>query len=409
MSEINDAIKGLIKSEVKNCKTMKDLMRPEGLMAQLKKQLIEGVLAEELNEHLGYEKYEVLGKNSGNSRNGYSPKTVRSTDGEIDLEIPRDRNGSFEPQFVKKHQKDVSELDGKIISMYGRGMTVRDIQAHLKEIYSIEISPSFISAATDKIIGIAREWQARPLSEIYAITYFDAIHYKVQDNGQIASKAVYTCIGVDIDGNKEVLGIWVGEAEGAYFWTNVFQEIKNRGVQDILVACVDGLKGLPEAMNAIFPKTEIQLCVVHMIRNSLKFISYKHAKAFLADLGPVYKAVSLQAAELALQKFVDKWQKQYPLAVKPWITHWENIIPAFKYPAALRRIIYTTNTIEALHRQFRKSTKAKCIFPNDDALFKQLYLIIQNVKMAKTVYGWNTDILPVLAIMFEERISMYLN
>lgn len=406
MADINDTIKALIKSEIKNCKTMKDLMRPEGLMAQLKKQLVEGILEEELNEHLGYEKHDPKGNHTGNSRNGYSSKTVRSSDGEIELEIPRDRNSSFEPQLVKKHQKDLSELEQKIICMYARGMTVRDIQAHLEEIYSIEISPGFISAATDKIMNIAKEWQNRALSEIYAVTYFDAIHYKVRDNGQILSKAVYTSIGINIDGEKEILGIWVGEAEGAYFWTNVFQEIRNRGVNDILIACVDGLKGLPEAMHAIFPKAEVQLCVVHMIRNSLKFLSYKHVKAFLADLGPVYKAVSLQAAELALQNFIDKWQKQYPLAVKPWIAHWENIIPAFKYPAALRRIMYTTNTIETVHRQFRKYTKAKSIFPNDNALFKQLYLVIQNLKMAKTVYGWNTDILPVLAIMFEERISM---
>jgi transposase-like protein len=408
MADVNDSIKALIKSEIKNCKTMKDLMRPEGLMAQLKKNLVEGILEEELNEHLGYEKHDPKGKHTGNSRNGYSSKTVRSSDGEIELEIPRDRNSSFEPQFVKKHQKDLSELEQKIICMYARGMTVRDIQAHLEEIYGIDISPGFISSATEKIMGIAKEWQNRALSAIYVITYFDAIHYKVRDNGQILSKAVYTSIGINIEGEKEILGIWVGDSEGAYFWTNVFQEIKNRGVTDILIACVDGLKGLPDAINVIFPKAEVQLCVVHMIRNSLKFISYKHSKVFLADLGPVYKAVSLQAAELALQNFIDKWQKQYPLAVKPWITHWENIIPAFKYPAALRRIMYTTNTIEAVHRQFRKYTKAKSVFPNDDALFKQLYLVIQNVKMAKTVYGWNTDILPVLAIMFEERISMYL-
>ena len=317
MTEKNDLLKTLIKTEVKNCKTMKDLMRPDGLMMQMKKQLIEGVLAEELNAYLGYEKYEVIGRNTGNSRNGSTPKNIKSTEGQIELEIPRDRNGLFEPQLIKKHQKNVSELEDIIMSMYARGMTTRDIEAHLEEIYGLEVSRGFISTATNKIISIASEWQNRPLSEIYAIAYFDAIHYKVHDNGHIASKAVYLCIGVDIEGKKDLLGIWVGEAEGSRFWTKIFQEIKNRGTKDILIACMDGLTGLPDALNAVFPKTEVQLCVIHMIRNSLKYISYKHSKAFVADLGTIYKAVSLQAAELALQEFIEKWQKQYPLAVKP--------------------------------------------------------------------------------------------
>lgn len=398
----------MIESEVKKCKTLEDVMRPDGLIKQLSKHLIEGMLGAELDEHLGYGKHESVGRNSGNSRNGYNSKTVKSSDGEIDLEVPRDRNSTFEPQVVKKHQKDLSGLEQKIISMYARGMTVRDIQAHLYEIYGTELSPGYVSLVTDKVMGIAQEWQSRPLSQLYVITYFDAIHYKIRDNGQIVSKAAYTCIGIDIEGKKEILGIWVGESEGARFWLGIFQELKNRGVEDILIACVDGLKGLPDAINAVFPKTEVQLCIVHMIRNSIKFVGSKNIKEFLLDLGDVYRAVSLQQAEVALQKLIARWQSQYPLAVKPWVAHWENIIPAFKYPSALRRVMYTTNTVESFHRQLRKFTKAKTIFPNDAALLKQLYLISRNVKMANTVFGWVQDILPVLSVMFEERIAMYL-
>jgi transposase-like protein len=408
MADINDAIKALIKAETKNCKTMEDLMRPDGLLKQLKKQLIEGVLAEELNAHLGYEKYETKGKNSGNSRNGASLKTVKSSDGEIELEIPRDREGSFEPKMVKKHQRDITELENKVISMYARGMTTRDIGAHLEEIYGLELSATHISAITDKIIDVANEWQSRPLSSMYAIVYFDAIHYKVKENGRVETKAAYTSIGIDIRGHKEILGIWVGESESAHFWASIFQELKNRGIQDIIIACVDGLKGLTDAIQAIFPKTEVQRCVIHLIRNSIRFVSYKNVKPFLADLGKIYKAVSIQEAEANLKKLIDIWGNKYPMAVKPWVDNWENIIPAFKYPAPLRRIMYTTNTIEAFHRQLRKCTKSKAIFPNDTALFKQLYLVSKNVKMATTVYGWVDEIFQILSIMFEERISMHL-
>jgi len=409
MEEINkaDALKALIQSEIKRCKTIEDVMHPEGLIKQLSKHLIEGMLAAELDQHLGYEKHEAKGKNSGNSRNGYSAKTVKTSDGDVEFEIPRDRNSTFEPQVIKKHQKDLSGLENKIIAMYARGMSVRDIQAHLKELYGTETSPSYISSVTDKVLEVAHEWQNRPLELMYIIVYFDAIHYKVRDNGQIVSKAAYTSIGIDHDGKKEILGLWIGESEGARFWLGVFQELKNRGVNDILIACVDGLKGLPDAIQAVFPKTEVQLCIVHMIRNSIKFVGAKNVKHFLADLAKVYKAMSLQEAEDALQKLLERWQEQYPFAVKPWVEHWEHIIPAFKYPAPLRRVMYTTNTVEAFYRQLRKFTKSKAVFPNNEALLKQLYLITKNVKMANAVFGWRDEILPALSIIFGERIIMF--
>ena len=340
MEEINksDALRALIQSEIKRYKTIEDIMHPDGLIKQLSKNLIEGMLAAELEQHLGYEKYEAKGKNSGNSRNGYSSKTVKTSDGDIELEIPRDRNSTFEPRVIRKHQKDLSGLENKIIAMYARGMSVRDIQVHLKEIYGTETSPSYISSVTDKVLEVAHEWQNRPLEPMYVIVYFDAIHYKVRENGQIVSKAAYTSIGIDRDGKKEILGLWIGESEGARFWLGVFQELKNRGLNDILIACVDGLKGLPEAIQAVFP-----------------------------------------------------------------------IIPAFKYPAPLRRVMYTTNTVEAFHRQLRKFTKSKAVFPNNEALLKQLYLITKNVKMANTVFGWRDEILPTLSIIFGERIIMFLD
>lgn len=411
MEEINksEVLKTLVQSEIKRCKTMEDVMHPEGLIKQLSKHLIEGMLTAELDQHLGYEKHKPKGKNSGNSRNGYSTKTVKTSDGEVELEMPRDRNSSFEPQIIKKHQKDLSGLENKIIAMYARGMSVRDIQAHLKEIYGTETSPGYISSVTDKVLELAHEWQSRPLDPLYVVMYFDAIHYKVRDNGQIVSKAAYTCIGIDCEGKKEILGLWVGESEGARFWLGVFQELKNRGVNDILIACVDGLKGLPDAIQAVFPKTEVQLCIVHMIRNSIKFVGSKNVKHFLADLAKVYKAVSLHEAEAALQKLLERWQEQYPFAVKPWVEHWEHIIPAFKYPAPLRRVMYTTNTVEAFHRQLRKFTKAKAVFPNNESLFKQLYLITKNVRMANTVFGWRDEILPTLSLIFGERIIMFLD
>lgn len=390
--------------EVKKCKTLADVMGPDGLIKKMLKGVIENMLQAELEEHIGYAKYAKKERGLGNSRNGYSEKNVRSSAGEIELAIPRDRNGTFEPQVVKKHQKDISEFDEKIISMYAKGMTTRDIQEHVKDMYGVDMSPSMVSMITDKVEGLVSEWQNRVLASVYAVVYFDAIHYKIRDNGKIINKAAYTCLGIDSEGKKDLLGLWVGENEGARFWATVFSELKARGVNDILIACIDGLKGLPEALHAVFPQTEIQLCVVHMIRNSIKFIGSKNQKEFIRDLKTVYQAASLDAAYNELGRLDTKWGKIYPLAVNPWINHWENVSSYFKYPPELRRIIYTTNAVEALHRQFRKVTKNRSVLPNDNALLKLLYLAARDIqkKWTMIVPNWSL-IASQLHIHFEGR------
>ena len=393
--------------EVKKCKTLEDVLGPNGLIKKMLKGVIERMLQEELNSYLGYEKYSAEGKKSGNSRNGNYPKKVRSSVGELGLEIPRDRNGDFNPQVIKKYQTDVSEFDQKIISMYARGMTTRDIQAHVYEIYGTEISPAMVSMITDKVMHLVYEWQNRPLAPIYVVTYFDAIHYKVRENGRVISKASYTCLGIDKDGQKDILGLWIGESEGAKFWLTVFNELKNRGVNDILIACVDGLKGMPEAIQIVFPKAQIQLCIIHMIRNSLKYIASKNKAEFIIDLKLVYQALTEKEAEYGRDQLVQKWLQKYPLAVKPWITHWHNITGYFQYPFELRRLIYTTNAVEALHRQFRKVTKNRAVFTNDDALIKMLFLATRDIqkKWTHQVHHW-PSIITQLSIFFAERLML---
>lgn len=395
------------KAELKKCKTIKDLMGKDGLIKQIMKEAIETMLQAELDEHLGYAKHESAERAYGNTRNGTTSKNIRTSAGMLPLEIPRDRSASFEPQVVKKHQRDISEFDEKIISMYARGMTTRDIQDHVLDIYGAEISPAMVSLITDKVEGKAREWQSRVLDAVYAIVYFDAIHYKVRENGKIIMKAAYTCLAIDLEGKKHLLGIWIGEHEGAHFWATVFSELRARGVLDILIACVDGLKGLPDALHSIFPKTEVQLCVVHMIRNSLKFIGYKNVTPFLVDLKTVYTAPSKLEAEKALKDFSEKWATMHPLAVKPWIVHWDNVSAFFQYPPDLRKIIYTTNAVEGVHRQFRKVTKNRSVMPNDDALFKILFLAGENVqkKWVLPVRNWSS-IISSLHLHFRERIIM---
>jgi transposase-like protein len=390
--------------EAKKCRTIEDVMGPNGLMKKMLKGLIENMLQAELEAHLGYAKNakKILGEE--NSRNGYSEKIVRSSAGNLELEIPRDRSGSFEPLVVKKHQKDVSNFDDKIISMYAKGMTTRDIQEHVKEVYGAEISPAMVSMITDKIEGLVTEWQNRVLATVYAVVYFDAIHYKVRENGKIACKAAYTCLGIDTNGRKDILGLWIGESEGARFWASVFSELRSRGVVDILIACVDGLKGLPDALRSIFPGTEVQLCIVHMIRNSLRFVGSKNQKEFLKDLKEVYQAASSEAATSALDGLVAKWRKLYPLAVNPWVNHWENVSNYFKYSPELRRMIYTTNAVEALHRQFRKVTKNRSVMPNDNALLKLLYLAARDIQKKWTMVPQNWSLVASqLHIHFGER------
>jgi transposase-like protein len=383
-------------------------MGKNGLLKRLSKMMIEQMLEAEMNDHLGYEKHASAGVNSGNSRNGKSSKTVKSSFGELDLDTPRDRNSEFEPVVVKKRQTDISSFDEKIISMYAKGMTTRDIQSHIKDIYGVDISPTMVSNITDKVMCLVGEWQSRQLQKIYPIVFFDAIHYKVRDEGKVASKAAYTCLGVDLSGKKEVLGIWVGESEGAHFWLGICNELKNRGVEDILIACVDGLKGFPDAINAVFPKTEIQVCIIHMIRNTMKYIGSKYQKEFMADLKLIYKAPTEDKAKIELDNLETKWAGKYPLVIKSWRKNWPNLSTYFKFPEEIRRMIYTTNAVEALHRQMRKVTKNRSIFPNDESLLKILYLAVQDVsKKWKTMalQNWSFTI-SQLAVIFEGRVVL---
>ena len=395
-----------LNQELAKCKNLDDLCGKNGLLQRLLGSMIETMLQKEMDEHIGYEKHAIEGHNSGNSRNGKGTKTVQSSYGPVDIEVPRDRNGEFDPRIVKKRQRNISSFDDKIISMYAKGMSTRDIQAHVQEIYGAEISPTAVSHITEKVVEVAKEWQCRPLHSIYAIAYFDAIHYKVREGDKVVIKAAYTCLGVTLEGKKEVLGIWIGEQEGAKFWLRVFTELRHRGIKDIFIACVDGLKGLPEAIHAVFPETEIQLCVLHLIRNSFKYIPHKYAKEFMADLKRVYKAETEDKALTELQKLEERWHAKYPLAVKPWTGHWEHIKTFFKFPQEIRTVIYTTNAVESLHRQFRKVTKNRAVFPNDDALLKLLYLAVNGLSERWTVqlHGWR-QALSQFAILYENRLE----
>jgi len=378
----------------------KPLLGGEGILTPLIKKLTEAALEGEIDSHLGREI-------TANRRNGKSRKTIKSLDGNFELETPRDRNGSFTPQLVKKHQTRLSdEIERKIIAMYGRGMSYQDISDHLQEMYGFEVSAGTLSAITDKIIQTVKEWQARPLASIYPIVWLDAIHYKVREDGKVIAKSVHTILGVKLDGRKEVLGLYISEHEGANFWLQVLTDLSNRGVKDILIACVDGLKGFPEAIESIFPDTEVQLCVVHQIRNSLKYVGSKNQKEFMKDLKRVYRAANKDLAASELDILADKWEDKYPIVIKSWRNNWERLTHYFKYPEEIRRIIYTTNTIEAVHRQFRKLTKTKGSFPNQDSLLKLLYMGIQNAarKWTMPVQNWSLA-LSQLAIFFEGRLD----
>jgi putative transposase len=397
-----------IQEELKKCKSVEDLIGPQGLFKKILKDFVETALDEEMNLHLGYAKHDPKGKNTGNSRNGKTGKTVKSeTFGEIEIHSPRDRNGEFTPQILKKRQTSLGKLEDQIISMYGRGMTTREIQAHVEEIYGAEISPTHVSHITDRIIDLVTEWQSRPLARIYPIVFFDAIHYKVRDNNKVVTKAAYTCLAIDKDGKKDVLGLWIGESEGAAYWLGVLHELKNRGVEDIFIACVDGLKGFPEAIQSVFPATEVQLCIVHQIRNSLRYVSWKDYKPLLSDLKLVYKATTQTKAELELENFAAKWGEKYPLVLKSWRNNWGNLSTYFRYPPEIRKVIYTTNAVEQLHRQFRKVTKNRAVFPNDNSLLKLLFLSVRNIakKWTMSVQNWNFA-LTQFSIMFEQRLDL---
>lgn len=383
---------------------LKDVKDIQSLLKEQFKDIMQEMLEAELDHELGYSKYDYKNKETDNSRNGSRPKTVRSDYGDIELDIPRDRNGEFEPIIVKKNQRDVSSIDDQVMSMYAKGMTVRDIQQHLESLYGIDVSPTMISQITEKIMPTIKEWQQRPLQEVYAHLVLDAIHYKVRQDGRIVNKAVYIILGINLDGLKEVLGMWVGENETSKFWLKVITDLQQRGVKDILIASIDGLNGFKEAIQAVYPDTQIQRCIVHMIRNSTKYLSYKDRKSFVADLKPVYQAVNEEAALIALDSLEAKWGEKYYIAIKPWKDHWEEVSTMFEYPAEIRRLIYTTNAIESFNRQLRKVTKAKSSFPTDDSLLKMLYLAMMDItkKWTMKVRDWG-KIINQLAIHFEGR------
>ena len=368
--------------------------------------VLENGLEGELEEELGYSKYDYRNKQTDNSRNGYTEKTLKTSLGDMEITIPRDRKGDFDPQLVKKNQTTLSgDIEEKILSMYAKGMTTSDIEAHIRDIYGLSVSDSTISRVTDKILPIVKEWQQRPLENIYAVVFMDAIHYHVRSEGQIIKKAVYIAIGVQMDGIRDVLGMWVGENESAKFWLSLLNSLRNRGVEDILIACVDGLTGFTSAIEAVYPKTEIQQCIIHQIRNNTKFVSYKDIKELMADLKKVYAAVDEQTALYELDAFDEKWSSKYPKIAVSWRTNWANLSTYFKYPQEVRTLIYTTNAIENFNRQLRKVTKAKSIFPTDDSLLKMLYLAMMDItkKWTGRRKDWG-QIHSQLEIYFADRI-----
>ncbi len=376
----------------------------KNVFQQLVRQTMEAFLELEMEEQLGYGKYASEGRGSGNSRNGSTSKTVRGDFGEIQLQTPRDRNGEFEPKIVAKRQTSVGNFTEMVVSLYTRGMTTREIEEHIKEIYGIDISPQFVSRATEQLQQQITEWQNRPLDRLYAVVFVDGLRVAVRSDKGVVKKCVYTVLGVGVGGRQEVLGLWIEETEGARFWLKVFNDLKARGIQDILILCGDGLTGLPDAVGSAFPATDVQLCVVHQIRNATKFVSYKDRKPFCASMRPIYTAPTVEAAELALNNFERTWGSRYPMSVASWRNHWDGLTTFFKYPVELRRIVYTTNAIESLHSQMRKNIASRKVFPNDDAVIKILFLNIRNFsnRWSKR-QGWDI-VMNQLAVMFPDRL-----
>lgn len=395
----------LIDELIKNCKTSEDIFGENGLVKQFVKSVVERALQAEMTTHLGYEKHDPKGRNSGNSRNGASTKIIKGECGETEIATPRDRAGTFEPQLIQKGQTRFEGFDEKILAMYARGMTTRDMQDQLREMYGVDVSATLISNVTDAVMDDVKGWQSRPLDKVYPIIYFDALVVKIRVDKQIVNKSIHLALGINMEGEKELLGMWVHTTEGAKFWLAVLTELKNRGVQDVLVCCCDGLTGFPSAIEAVFPQAKIQLCIVHLIRQSLRYVNWKERKALAADLKLIYGAATVEEAENALLAFTKKWEAQYPTISPIWQRHWQNIIPFFNYPPEIRRVIYTTNAIESLNMTLRKVMKNKRVFPSDDAAFKQIYLALQNIsrKWTMPIRDWK----PALArfmIEFEGRI-----
>ena len=380
------------------------LIGPDGLSKELMKALVERMMAGELNHRLGYEKHEVAGYKSGNTRNGKSEKTLKTESGEVTIEVPRDRKGTFEPQIIGKHQTRFEGFDAKIISMYALGMTVRDIQSHLRDMYGVDVSAALISEVTDSILDEVKAWQDRPLEALYPIVYLDALMVKMRQDGKVDNRAVFTAIGINMDGEKSVLGLWVNATEGAKFWMSVLMNLKNRGMKDAFIICTDGLKGFPDAIEAVFPSTLVQTCIVHLIRASLNFVNWKERKAIAADLKTIYRAPSAEMAELALKEFRIKYPKHQVVA-DVWERNWQRVIPFFEFPEEIRKIIYTTNAVESLHMTLRKVTKNRGSFPSQEAAIKLIYLALRNVsKKWHTVQGWR-EALRQFTVRWPDRIE----
>jgi transposase-like protein len=386
--------------------TQEEVLGQDGLVKRLTGRLLQKVLEAEMDEHLGYKKNDSAGDNSGDSRNGHTPKTVLTENHEMTVAIPRDRNGTFEPQIIPKYQKRVPLFNDQVISMYSFGMTNRDIQSHIQKIYNVEISPEQISRITEAVMDDAREWQSRPLESAYPIVYFDAMRVNSKQDGKSCKKSVYTALAVTFEGKKEVLGLWQSDSEGAKFWMGIMTELKNRGVNDILIACMDGLTGFPDAVRAVFPETRVQLCIVHMVRNSTKFVSYKDLKKLCADLKTVYTAPSEEAGRDALEEFGKIWNGRYPMIYRSWSEHWNDLCEFFKYPPEIRKAIYTTNAIESLNFQLRKVMKNRLTFVNDDAIMKVLYLAIRNAseKWTMPIKEWGLALNQFAIIFGKERV-----
>ena len=387
-----------------NYKKPEDMIGENGLLKQLTKALLERAMQAELTGHLGYEKHDPAGHHSGNSRNGASRKKLRGDFGEIELETPRDRNGTFEPKIVERHQTRWTGFDDKIVSMYSRGMSTRDIQSHLEEMYGVDVSPALISSVTSAVQEEVAAWQHRPLESRYAIVYMDALYVKMRDNGQVKNRAVYVAIGVNLGGSKEVLGLWTSDHEGAKLWQQVLTEIRNRGVEDIFIACVDGLKGFPEAIELMYPQAQVQLCIVHLVRHSLNYVSWKQRRAVAGDLRTIYTAATAEAAELALSQFEGKWDASHPMISQVWRRNWERIIPFFAFPGEIRKVIYTTNAVESLNMSLRKIIKTRGSFPNEEAALRLLWLALRNhSKKWSFVQGWR-EALNRFQILWPERM-----
>jgi putative transposase len=397
--------KELLDKLLADYKGPEDLIGEQGLLKQLTKALVERAMNAELTHHLGYEKHRPGGRGSGNSRNGTSSKTLKGDFGEAVIQVPRDRAGTFEPQIVGKHQTRFTGFDGKILSMYARGMTTREIQGHLQEIYGVEVSPSLISEVTDAVIEELKAWQSRPLEPLYPILFLDALMVKMRHEGKVENRAVYVAIGIDLDGRKDVLGLWTSANEGAKFWLQVLTELRNRGMKDVFIACVDGLKGFPQAIETVYPQAQVQLCVVHLVRASLNYVTWKERKLVAQDLKSIYRAATAEQAEQELAEFAQRWDGKYPTISALWQRNWERVTPFFAFPAEIRRIVYTTNAVESLNMSLRKALKTRGAFPNEDAALKVMYLALRNV-IAKweTSQHWKAA-LNRFTMLWEERIQ----